>query len=243
MGMATAFFVHAASQALALIVVVGILCVEGRSVHASIQAYDNDNFAQTGTTAAEQMLSRALASASHLRTEDNVKSKQGEESDELISWQSDCEVNVQPHPEASPGRPGSMGLSGPSGPTGPAGANGINGKTGPAGLPGRAGVQGPQGSQGAAGSAGAPGPSGTAGVSGANGASGSPGPAGGNGAGGAPGAHGAPGSPGASGPSGASGAPGICLLSSLLPPALRVVVSRGLVLGFYLLEVCMVQSP
>jgi hypothetical protein len=124
----------------------------------SIHAYDNDNFAQTGTTAAEQMLSRALASASHLRTEDNVKSKQGEESDELISWQSDCEVNVQPHPEASPGRPGSMGLSGPSGPTGPAGANGINGKTGPAGLPGRAGVQGPQGSQDAADSAGAPGP-------------------------------------------------------------------------------------
>ena len=155
---ATAFFVHAASQALALIVVVGILCVEGRSVHASIQAYDNDNFAQTGTTAAEQMLSRALASASHLRTEDNVKSKQGEESDELISWQSDCEVNVQPHPEASPGRPGSMGPSGAPGPTGPAGANGMNGKTGPAGLPGRAGVQCPQGSQDAADSAGAPGP-------------------------------------------------------------------------------------
>jgi hypothetical protein len=156
MGIATDFFFNAAS--VALIVVVWVLCVECRSVHASIHAYDNDHFAQTGTTAAEQMLSRALAPASHLRTEDNVKSKQGEESDELISWQSDCEVNVQPHPEASPGRPGSMCLPGPSGPTGLAGANGMNGKTGPAGLPGRAGMQGPPGSQDAAGSAGTPGP-------------------------------------------------------------------------------------
>jgi len=153
MGIEADFFANAASVA-----VVWVLCVQCCSVHASIHADDNDNCAQTGTTAAEQMLSRALAPASHLRTEDNVKSKQGEESDELISWQSDCEVNVQPHPEASPGRPGSMGPSGAPGPTGPAGANGMNGKTGPAGLPGRAGVQCPQGSQDAAGSAGAPGP-------------------------------------------------------------------------------------